>query len=624
MTTGEKVLRALEARVPVKAAGDGKYRMNSPFRPGANSHSFSVMIHPGGETGAFKDHSHGEFGSLYTLAELLGIEVPRQQAANTKRPYAGLDEYATVHGVPGDVFRAARWRECQQTDCNGKTRPALEFITETGPRYRFLDGDSPSYHSPAGYKNCWYGLKMAVKRASESNQPLVLCNGATSVVVAHHYGVPAFAVSGGTDKLPENLLTELRQSWGGDILIAMDCDKQGTEATAKLHEQLPTASVVDLALTAGGDLADLCTLYQDKAIGELKRRAVRFDMYKETQDATDLAQSLRELATAQKSDQPVSLDALLDKAQTQIDHLRHKSDSVHPLSFAELVSRNHKALVERKANPCAVRGLHTHLPSLDKIVGGWVGGRLHVLYGDTNMGKSTLAVSIAIEWLNQGTGLIVPTESPAHAYLDKLAACMARVPYDAIETGYMTDAQYNAMEIAYTRLEMMNCHILDAGSPTPAILGAALRKGMVDYGYKWCVIDSLSKMKVPGESDIYNTTRLVMDAAQDLCTETCIPFLATCQVGRNLKERTVKLPQVNDALGAGTVEQNADVVLTLYRHEHYVKLGVSDPDPKYPANGALITCVKHRWKDAAGKSVMLTFVGGAGFYELATEQKKAA
>lgn len=616
-TTGEKVLAALQP-YGLKQERNGQWRCNTPWRAGSDSHGLVVKLSTDMEHGAFHEKVSGEFGSLYTLAEKLDIEVPRQQATETKRAYRDMADYAKAHGVGAEVFVAAGWKECRAKDTNGKERPALSIPTANGLRYRFLDGDKPSYHSPGGYKNCWYGLPRAVKKAHETGQPLVLCNGSPSVVVAQHYGLAAAALAGGGQRIPTELLEELRKAWQGEIILAMDCDNEGRTATQNYHEQIPTAQIVDLGLTLKGDLADFCMLHTDTSVTALTGRAVKFEAYQEQHDIGDLAKVLKELATARKagaSGSEKALSELVDRAQTEIDALREKAQPLELLSFGELVDANQKRLNERRKHPNAIQGLHTHLPKLDKIVGGWQDGRGYLIYGDTNMGKSTLAVSIAREWLKQGAGLVVPTENNAADMLDKFAACMARVPFDHIQTGQVDDKEYSAIEQAYTELETLNCHILNAGSPTPQMIGAALKRGIREYGYKWCLIDSISKMKYPGENDIYNTMRLVADGIQDLWRETNVPFLITCQVGRNLKDRAIKKPLPNDALGAGTIEQNADYILSLYRHDHYVSLGVCDPDENFPDNGALVTCIKDRWGGKVGWSVMLAFVGGAGFYE---------
>lgn len=252
MNTGEKILAALQPH-KMKKTGQNQYRCNSPLRAGSDSHSFVVVIHEDGEHGAYEDKVSGDSGSLYTLAEKLNIEVPRAQATETKRAYRDLADYAQAHGLDAAPYLAAGWKECVHDE-----RPALSFPTANGLRYRFLDGQTPAYKSPQGYKNCWYGLKRAIDLATEKDLPLVLCNGAPSVVVAQHYGIPAAALAGGGQRIPADLLEQFKAAWQGDVILAMDCDSEGQAAARNYHEQLPASSIIDLGMTNKGDLADFC------------------------------------------------------------------------------------------------------------------------------------------------------------------------------------------------------------------------------------------------------------------------------------------------------------------------------------------------------------------------------
>jgi predicted transcriptional regulator len=266
MSTSDSVIAALAA-YDLKIERNGKYRCNSPFRPGSNSHGFTLTI-TDPEHGAWFDHVSHDSGTLYQLAEKLGIEVPNTQVENTKRGFSGINDYAKAHGITGEILAAAKWYETTYKD-----RRALAFPTKTGTRWRFLDGNKPYYISGKSYQRCWYGLNATAMQRLAAGQPLVICNGEISTIAAQHHGLAATAITGGEHDIPPHLLDELKLFLGDlkpEIIIAMDCDATGKRVAKQVENHLTAvgyrAKAVDLGLGSGGDLADFCKLYTDQTI----------------------------------------------------------------------------------------------------------------------------------------------------------------------------------------------------------------------------------------------------------------------------------------------------------------------------------------------------------------------
>lgn len=275
MTTATNILRYLEGNpaLQIKHEKQGQYRLNSPLRPGSNSHAFTLKVDPDGEHGAYTDHVTGEAGSLYELAAQLGIEHPTGQAAPaaaTKTGYTGLADYARRHNAPAAAFTAAGWVEIIKAG-----RAALRFPTANGSRWRYLDGEKPFFTSERGYSPCWYGLQRAAKMATDTGQPLVLCNGEPSVITAQHWGLAATCItSGEKGNIPDNLLSELQTAYpAGLIIMAYDSDNTGRKAATGQAVQLAgagyTVKAVDLGGHTGFDLADFCGLHQQETVAAL-------------------------------------------------------------------------------------------------------------------------------------------------------------------------------------------------------------------------------------------------------------------------------------------------------------------------------------------------------------------
>lgn len=258
--TAARVIRALDA-FGLKQEGPGRYRSNSPLRPGSDSFAFRLTIDDD-EHGAYKDFVSGDAGSLYELAGALHIDTPATVIES-------LEGYANAHHVPAGVFRAAGWHEEEKYTRVG-TFPALAFPTATGKRWRVLGEyikGKPKFLSEVGYKACWYGLDRAIAIARKTGTTLVICNGEPSVIVAQYYGVAAACVTAGENKpfTPEQI-DELRTKWSGAIRLAFDCDDTGRKASAGYYDQLspyfPDLCALDFASDKKGfDLADFCGAY---------------------------------------------------------------------------------------------------------------------------------------------------------------------------------------------------------------------------------------------------------------------------------------------------------------------------------------------------------------------------
>lgn len=263
-STKDRVISTLEP-YDLKHEGGRQYRANRPWSDGSDSLGLSIMIEDG-EHGTFFDHVDDVGGSLYDLAERLGIPPNgRFEPVDTKRTYEGLEDYALAHGVDKRIFIDGGWIE---TLC--QNRPALKFITSNGPRYRFLDGKKPIYISTQGYTSCWYGLDRAIVDAKRRGMPLVICNGESSTVTAQYYGVTACAITSGERKrISDVLLDKLKHNWNGEILIAPDCDDTGRQMAKGISLQLKSEGysvrVVDLNGGSGFDLADFCALHKEES-----------------------------------------------------------------------------------------------------------------------------------------------------------------------------------------------------------------------------------------------------------------------------------------------------------------------------------------------------------------------
>lgn len=619
MTTAQQVLDALRPYALEKNGSE--WRCNSPLRVGSNSHGFTLTIDDD-EHGAWIDHVSGEKGSLYELAAKLGIEPPkRAPIADTKRAYTGLADYAAAHGVMAEVFLKAGWLEVEH-----QGRKALSFPTKTGLVHRFIDGEKPSFKYPSEYKACWYGLTKAQELQEDVFKPVVITNGAPSVVVAHAHGIPACCVTNGEKAIPEHLLTDLDWWNKGTFLIALDCDDTGRKGALEIYNQLAgkhNAHIVDLGLGDKGDLADFCRLWGKDAQERFYALPAKTPEKPPVEDTSvkDLAGALDRLSSVYRQDEKNrkqgDLALLAAQAQALVDRVLAQSAAPTMESGLSLGSSYLEVVKQNVLHPGETRGLVTHIDAFDKMVGGFE-AETYIIYGATNMGKSWLLVTIASALAKQSPGLIIPTESPPPRWWNRIIAHRAQVEADKMETGLLSEAEYKRVTANTSGLQTAGLVFLRGGSPTINQVRATVLEARDKRDIQWVAIDGVQKIVSPGADAIYGNTKAVSNALQSLYQEAGVPIIATSQIGRGVADRPRgdKLPRIDDGYGGSPIEQDAGVVLGMYDHSYYVNQQIEEPNPaRYPDNTVSVLLLKTRWRGGAGKTACyLEKRPGMGFF----------
>lgn len=558
-STAAKVLAALD-RYALKRSASNFYRANSPYRAGSNSHGFALILSSDdGEHGAWFDHVSQEKGSLYQLAEHLGIATPRKPVEDSKRAYAGLADYARAHGIDADTLRAAGWRETTHSG-----RPALAFQTANGERYRFLDGGKPSYINRPGCQACWYGLARAIRLAEAEGpaEPLVICNGEISTVVAQAHGIAACAITGGEKRLPDALVAELKAQWKGRVLIALDCDDTGRNATKAILGQLPDAYAVDLQLGTGGDLADFCRLYG--------------------QDAHAALLKLAPLANPNAFDH----DDMLDMRAVARE--------------AALQAR------EWGLDPRPVRGIPSGIAPLDAVLSGFLPDDIVIVLGKSGSGKSLIAAQLLQSFAQHGPGLLFSTEMSPNAYLHRIVSQQFGLNARDIYTGRAyTQDLYDRYAAITNSWQVLACKRTD---PSPKDILKQAEKALL-AGAKWCIIDSLNNVKMPGSTGIYDELRETMRVARVLAHDMKMLVVLTMQAGNAPNERRHKEPRPSDGYGGQIAYHDAARFLCLWRPGYDVEAGLSDSTEPIDPSRATLRVAKDRHFGTQGTLIPLRWTG---------------
>lgn len=220
----------------------------------------------------------------------------------------------------------------------------------------------------------------------------------------------------------------------------------------------------------------------------------------------------------------------------------------------------------------ALDGLSTGSRALDHELSGLKGGDLIIIAGRPSMGKTAFAVNIAehVAVQQDNAVLIVSLEMTNGALMDRLLASIGQIPLRALKDGTAAGEYAVELNAAAGQIKRSKLYMADRPGITVARLRAMARRHKQRFGLRLLVLDYLQLME--GSSREGNRTQDVSDMSRQLklmARELDIPVIALSQLNRSLEQRPNKRPIMSDLRESGALEQDADVILFIYRDEVY-------------------------------------------------------
>ena len=264
---------------------------------------------------------------------------------------------------------------------------------------------------------------------------------------------------------------------------------------------------------------------------------------------------------------------------------RRRTEGFVPI---ETVLENVKnIMLANRARDGELTGLSTGFEKLDEITLGLQKDNLIILAARPAMGKSAFAMNIAI---NAATNNIKETGEPISVALfslemsqeqivQRMTAAQARVNLTNIQKGTLTQKEMLLVESANDELGKLNIYFCDQGSLTVADIRAKCRKQKAASGLDLIVIDYLQLINGASKSgnrqeEVSNISRSLKQMARELG----VPVIALAQLSREVEKREDKRPQMSDLRESGSIEQDADIIMFLYREEYYTKSATAVPN----------------------------------------------
>ncbi|WP_147653665.1 replicative DNA helicase [Vulcaniibacterium gelatinicum] len=270
------------------------------------------------------------------------------------------------------------------------------------------------------------------------------------------------------------------------------------------------------------------------------------------------------------------IEAILDKAEQQVFAIREqgargRNDFV-PVTSA--LKEAFDVLQQRYESGGAVTGLPTGYTEFDQMTAGLQPTDLIIVAARPSMGKTTLALNMAeyAAMKTKETVAVFSMEMSASQLALRLISSVGRVNAARLRTGQLEDEDWSRVTSAIRLLREARIFIDDEPALSPDRLRAKARRIKREHGLGLIVIDYLQLMQVPGNSENRATEiSEISRSLKALAKELKVPVIALSQLNRSLETRTDKRPMMADLRESGAIEQDADLIVFIYRDEYYNK-----------------------------------------------------
>jgi replicative DNA helicase len=286
------------------------------------------------------------------------------------------------------------------------------------------------------------------------------------------------------------------------------------------------------------------------------------------------------------------IDSLMDDAEKQIlqvTRTRRTTDFKDTKEVVSHVMDNITRMSEQKTN---ITGIKTSYHALDNTTNGLQKGDLIILAARPSMGKTAFAINLAIQVArhNNLPVAVFSLEMPAEQLIMRMLSSTSLVEGNKLRSGFLNNNEWNLLNEAAGELRNLPVYIDDTPSIKVAEIFSKCRKLRTEKGLGMIVVDYIQLLSASKSSE--NRQQEVSEISRSLkalAREMQVPVIALSQLSRLVERREDKRPMLSDLRESGALEQDADIVLFLYRDEYYHKEKTEDMQEKVEVDIA-----KHR------------------------------
>ena len=292
-------------------------------------------------------------------------------------------------------------------------------------------------------------------------------------------------------------------------------------------------------------------------------------------------------------DAPDDLDQVVEDAERRVFEVTNKRVSSNFREIDELLKISFLQLEELSEKKSHVTGVPTGFQDLDKLLAGMHAGDLIILAARPSVGKTALALNVAVNAAHKGASVAVfSLEMSAEQLVQRVLCSEARINLQDVRTGYLKDGDWAPIHKAMGDLAKLDFWVDDTPSISILEVRAKARRQLQNKEQGLIIVDYLQLMQPQNRRSENRQVEIaeISRGLKILAKELRVPVLALSQLSRAVEQRAGKRPQLSDLRESGAIEQDADVVMFIDRNT----LPTDDEEDR-PARGtAELIVAKHR------------------------------
>ncbi|MGL4357888.1 replicative DNA helicase [Cetobacterium sp.] len=267
------------------------------------------------------------------------------------------------------------------------------------------------------------------------------------------------------------------------------------------------------------------------------------------------------------------VDTILDKAEGMIFKVAESKESKDIISLKEVVTNEFERLEQLLQNKGVTTGISSGFKHFDEMTSGFHPSDLVILAARPSMGKTAFALNLALNAaMKAGKGVLVfSLEMSSSQLLQRLLAIEAGIGLQKIRNGFLGEDDWGKLGIASGKLANAEINIADVPNVNVLEIRSIARRLKAAGRLDMILIDYLQLIKgTSGKSD--NRQQEISDISRSLkgiARELDIPIVALSQLSRAPEQRADRRPMLSDLRESGAIEQDADMVVFLYRDDYY-------------------------------------------------------